>query len=68
MSGITEHNELPITPAAGQSKIYGATEPTSYAFANSESLALAEFTGTLARAGSNVGMYANSLWTPECKY
>ena len=50
---------ITVTPSAGQSKTYGATEPV---FAYSSSETGATFTGALAReTGDNVGTYAYTL-------
>src|SRR5207249_2039409 len=52
-----------ITPTAGQSKVYGASEPT-LTFTNDAGLLADSFTGALARAaGENVGGYAITLGT-----
>ena len=52
-----------ITPTTGQSKVFGATEPT-LTFSNDGGLPASAFTGALARAaGENVGSYAISLGT-----
>src|SRR5439155_20849558 len=52
-----------ITPSAGQSKVYAASDPT-LTFANDGGLAAGSFTGALARAtGESVGSYAISLGT-----
>src|SRR5207253_8478636 len=52
-----------ITPSAGQSKLYGASDPT-LTFANDGGLAAGSFTGALARAtGESVGGYAITLDT-----
>ena len=51
--------QITVTPSAGQSKTYGATEPV---FAYSSSETGATFTGALAReTGDNVGTYAYTL-------
>src|SRR5256712_702647 len=50
-----------ITPTAGQSKVYGASDPT-LTFTNDAGLLAGSFTGALARAaGENVGSYAINL-------
>ena len=50
-----------ITPASGQSKIYGDADPI-FLFANSESIT--SFTGSMGRvSGSNVGTYAYTIGT-----
>src|SRR5207249_1001585 len=52
-----------ITPTSGQSKIFGAADPT-LTYTNSEGLLAASFTGALSRnAGENVGNYAITLGT-----
>ena len=52
-----------ITPTTGQSKVFGATEPT-LTFSNDGGLPASAFTGALARAaGEDVGTYAISLGT-----
>src|SRR5258707_1673866 len=52
-----------ITPTSGQSKVYGASDPT-LTFTNDAGLALSAFTGALSRAtGVNVGKYAICLST-----
>src|SRR2546428_5313986 len=52
-----------ITPTAGQSKVYGASEPT-LTFTNDSGLSADSFTSALARAtGENVGGYAITLGT-----
>src|SRR5439155_1544907 len=52
-----------LTPSAGQSKVYGASDPT-LTFANDGGLAAGSFTGALARAtGENVDTYAITLGT-----
>src|SRR2546428_6259676 len=52
-----------ITPTAGQSKVYGASDPT-LTFTNDAGLLAGSFTGALARAaGENVGSYAINLGT-----
>ena len=51
---------LRVTPTAGQSKIYGSTDPTlTYEYSNNVSGEIPKFTGSLTRAaGENVGTYA----------
>jgi large repetitive protein len=52
-----------ITPDSGQSKVYGAADPT-LTFANSAGLAAGAFTGALSReGGQNVGTYVIGLGT-----
>ena len=52
-----------ITPTTGQSKVFGAPEPT-LTFSNDGGLPASAFTGALSRAaGENVGTYAISLGT-----
>ena len=53
-----------VTPNAGQSKVYGAADPT-FTYTNSPALESGDsFTGALGRAaGNNVGTYAYTLGT-----
>ena len=52
-----------ITPSSGQSKVYGASDPT-LTFSNDGGLATSAFTGALSRAaGEDVGTYAIGLGT-----
>jgi len=55
---------ITITPNAGQSKVYGATDPT-FTYTNSPALESGDsFSGDLGRAaGSSVGTYAYTLGT-----
>ncbi len=60
--GITKKS-VTVTPSGGQSKIYGAIDPT-LVFTNNGGLAPSDFTGALSRAtGENVGDYAITLGT-----
>jgi len=52
-----------ITPAAGQNKVYGTSDPT-LTYTNNAGLAMEDFTGSLSRvAGNNVGTYGYQLNT-----
>ena len=65
-NGVLTVNPKPVvvTPTAGQTKMYGANDPT-FAYTPSEALLAGNsFSGALARAeGSNVGEYAYTLGT-----
>lgn len=55
---------LTITPTAGQSKVYGSTDPSSFAYTHSGLVAGDALTGGLARApGENVATYAYAIGT-----
>ena len=54
---------ITVTPDAGQSKVYGASDPT-FTYTNTPLVGIDSFTGNLGRAvGENVGTYSFTLGT-----
>ena len=63
LSGTITAAPITVTPSAGQSKIFGATDPT-FTFSNSGGLNALDFTGALSRqTGDDVGTYNYTLGT-----